>query len=172
VKATRTSEPSGHDAGASSVDVHPDVAARLGSVDQRYTAGRRAIVDTLAAAGRPLTVPEIIGDMLTDRPDSGGRGPLPQSSAYRNLTVLVDAGVVRRVNGTDDHGRFELAEELAGHHHHLLCVSCGRVDDVSAVPTLERALDDAARLAAEATGFEVTGHRIDLVGRCATCRLS
>jgi Fe2+ or Zn2+ uptake regulation protein len=160
------SDPSGDEAEASNVDVHPDVAARLGSVDQRYTSGRRAIIDTLAAAGRPLTVPEIIGD----QPESAGRGPLPQSSAYRNLTVLVDAGVVRRVNGTDDHGRFELAEELAGHHHHLLCVSCGRVDDVSAVPTLERALDDAARLAAEATGFEVTGHRIDLVGRCATCR--
>jgi Fur family ferric uptake transcriptional regulator len=170
VKDTPTRASAG-DTGGSNGDVHPDVAARLGSVDQRYTSGRRAIVATLAAAGRPLTVPEIIGDRLADDPASGaGRGPLPQSSAYRNLTVLVDAGVVRRVNGTDDHGRFELAEELAGHHHHLLCVSCGRVDDVSAVPTLERALDAAARLAAEATGFEVTGHRIDLVGRCATCR--
>lgn len=151
----------------SGTDVHRDVAARLSSVEQRYTSGRRAIVDTLAAAGRPLTVPEIIGerDEATAR-----RGALPQSSAYRNLTVLVEAGVLHRVSGTDDHGRYELAEELAGHHHHLLCVSCGRVDDVSAVPKLERALDDAARLAAEATGFEVTGHRIDLVGRCASCR--
>jgi Fe2+ or Zn2+ uptake regulation protein len=152
---------------SSGTDLHHDIAARLGSVEQRYTAGRRAIVDTLATAGRPLTVPEIIGD----RDDSpAGRAALPQSSAYRNLTVLVDAGVVHRVNSTDDHGRYELAEELAGHHHHQLCVSCGRVDDVSAVPKLERALDEAARLAAEATGFEVTGHRIDLVGRCATCR--
>jgi Fe2+ or Zn2+ uptake regulation protein len=147
-------------------DVHRDVADRLGAVDQRYTPARRAIVETLAASGRPLTVPEIIGG---DEPGSG-RGPLPQSSAYRNLAVLLDAGVVHRLSGTDDHGRYELAEELAGHHHHLLCVACGRVDDVSAVPRLERALDDAARLAAEATGFEVTGHRIDLVGRCASCR--
>jgi Fe2+ or Zn2+ uptake regulation protein len=143
------------------------VAVRLSSVDQRYTSGRRAIVDALTSAGRPLTVPEIIGDRDDAAP---GRDPLPQSSAYRNLTVLVDAGVVHRVSGTDDHGRYELAEELSGHHHHLLCESCGRVDDVSAVPQLERALDDAARLAAEATGFEVTGHRIDLVGRCASCR--
>lgn len=148
-----------------SPDVHRDVAARLSSVAQRYTAGRRAIVATLTTAGRPLTVAEII----RGRDRGGASGPLPQSSAYRNLTVLVDAGVVHRVNSTDMHGRYELAEELAGHHHHLVCVSCGRVDDVSAVATLERALDAAAKVAADATGFEVTGHRIDLVGRCGPC---
>lgn len=136
------------------------VALRLARQDQRYTRVRQALVETLAGAGRPLTIPEI----LAARPE------LPQSSAYRNVTGLIDAGVVRRVAGTDDHGRFELAEELSGHHHHLVCATCGKVDDVAPSPRLERALAEAARAAAEEQGYAVTDHRFDLVGVCPECR--
>jgi Fe2+ or Zn2+ uptake regulation protein len=44
------------------------------------------------------------------------------------------------------------------------------VADVSSSPRLEKALDQAARLAAEETGFAVTDHRIDLEGLCPDCR--
>jgi Fe2+ or Zn2+ uptake regulation protein len=144
------------------MEAHDEVAALLSAVDQRYTQNRRAIVEVLAGAGRPLTVPEIV--------ETASRGSLPVSSAYRNITVLLDAGIVHRVAGTDDHSRFELAEALIEHHHHLLCLNCGKVVDVSALPRLERALSEAADVAADETGFEVTGHRIDLVGLCADCQ--
>lgn len=144
------------------MDLHDEAALRLAAFDQRYTGGRRAIVTVLEGADRPLTVPEMIG-----RADPGS---LPMSSAYRNLTVLLEAGVVHRVVGTDDHNRFELAEDLAGHHHHVLCASCGSVADVAASPRLERALADAARVASAETGFAITGHRIDLLGECADCQ--
>ena len=142
-------------------DIHAEVKTRLAALDQRYTTGRRAIVDALTGAGGPLTVPE----MLT-----GSGTTVPQSSAYRNLTVLIDAGVVRRIPGADEFARFELAEDLSDHHHHLLCSACGAVADVAATPRLEKALAEAARVAGEESGFEVTGHRIDLLGRCASCR--
>lgn len=144
------------------MELHDEVAVRLAALEHRYTAGRRAIVNVLEWSDRPLTVPEMI-----ERVD---RGKLPVSSTYRNLTVLVEAGVVHRVAGTDDQSRFELADDLAGHHHHLLCGSCGSVADVPALPRLERALADAARTARDETGFEVTSHRIDLLGRCGACR--
>jgi Fe2+ or Zn2+ uptake regulation protein len=114
----------------------------------------------MARAGRPLTMPEL----LDSNPG------LSQSSAYRNVTALIDAGAVRRVNGAGDHGRFELAEAMSGHHHHLVCGGCGRVADVHPSPRLERALAEAARLVADEQGFEVTEHRFDLVGTCADCR--
>lgn len=142
-------------------DLHDAVALRLARLEQRYTKMRQALVETLAGAGRPLTIPEI----LAATPE------LPQSSAYRNITALIEAGVARRVTGTDDHGRFELAEELSGqHHHHLVCEQCGKVDDVAPSPRLERALAEAARAAAEEQGYAVTDHRFDLVGVCPACR--
>ena len=99
-----------------------------------------------------------------------GATGMPQSSAYRNLTVLCDAGVARRLPGLDDLGRFELAEDLAGHHHHVLCASCGSLVDFAASDRLERALAEASRQVAEETGYEITGHRLDFDGRCPRCR--
>ena len=141
------------------VAVHDEIARRLAGDDQRYTRLRRALVETLAASGRPLTIPEI----LAATPN------LPQSSAYRNVTTLMDAGVVRRVAGTDDHGRFELAEGFSGHHH-LVCATCGKVDDIRASPRLARALAEATRAAADEQGYDVIEHRFDLVGVCPDCR--
>ena len=140
--------------------VHEQVALRLAGHEQRYTPVRRALVATLAEAGRPLSIPEILASNVE----------LPQSSAYRNITSLIEAGVVRRVTGMDDHGRFELTEELAGHHHHLACGRCGKVEDVAPSARLERAMAEAARVVAEEQGYEVTGHQFDLVGVCPACR--
>ncbi len=140
--------------------LHDQVGLRLLREDQRYTRLRRALVETMAGAGRPLTIPELLGS----------NPGLTQSSAYRNITVLIDAGAVRRVAGADDLGRFELAEDLAGHHHHLVCATCGKVADVRASPRLERALAEAAQAAADEDDFDVTEHRFDLFGVCADCR--
>ena len=141
-------------------ETHDQVGLRLSRYDQRYTKLRRALVETLAEAGRPLTIPEIL------RTNPG----LTQSSAYRNITVLIDAGAARRVTGADDHGRFELAEDLSGHHHHLVCGTCGKVSDITPSPRLERALAEAGRAAADQDDFAVTDHRFDLLGVCADCR--
>lgn len=143
-----------------STDLHATAAARLREADQRYTPSRRLLVRILAAAGRPLTTVEV--------QDTGDR--LPQSSVYRNLAVLEQAGVVRRVMAGDAPVRYELAEDLTEHHHHLICTSCGSVVDVTLPPATERRLDQAVEDVAARTGFEVHSHRLDLIGRCAQCR--
>ncbi len=140
--------------------LHEQVGLRLAALDQRYTKSRRSLVEVLADTDRPMTISEILSARA-----------LPQSSAYRNLVVLGEAGVVHRVVATDDLSRFELSEALSGrHHHHLICEVCGLVADMDASPQLERALAEAARAAGESAGFEVTDHRIDLMGRCTDCR--
>jgi len=138
---------------------HDEAARRLTALDQRYTRSRRALVEALAAAGRPLTIVEVLGSAPS----------MPMSSAYRNMTVLIEAAVVRRVTGTDDHGRFELTEDLSEHHHHLVCDRCGKVADITASLPLERALSEAARLAAKESGYRVDQHRFDFLGTCPDC---
>ena len=51
---------------------------------------------------------------------------------------------MHRVVGADEFARWELAEDLTGHHHHLICASCGRVEDVPASAGLERSVAAAA----------------------------
>jgi Fe2+ or Zn2+ uptake regulation protein len=140
-------------------NVREAVATRLRSVGQRLTANREALLDTLSAAPRPLTIPEILAR----------RAGLAQSSVYRNLVVLEEAGIVHRVVGTDEFARWELAEDLTGHHHHLICASCGRVEDVPASAGLERSVAAAAAAITRTTGFHTQRHRVDLVGVCKRC---
>jgi Fur family transcriptional regulator, ferric uptake regulator len=141
-------------------DVHAFVAGRLRRLGQRYTSGRRVLVDELSRAERPLTTAELVA----------GDRRLSQSTAYRNLALLEQAGVVHKVIGGDEYGRYELAEELTGrHHHHLVCVRCGSVEDFEAPRKVERGLADAIGHLSEGTGFRAEAHRLDLLGTCANC---
>jgi Fe2+ or Zn2+ uptake regulation protein len=140
-------------------DLHRSVAARLADHEQQYTANRRAIVDALATAGGPITLPDLLA---TD-------GSLAQSSAYRSLSVLIDAGVVRRLIHVGDHAMFELDEHLTEHHHHLICQECGVVIDVTLPEGVERAIDTGFETVAAESGFSPTHHTVDLYGVCADC---
>lgn len=142
------------------VELDERIAGRLRRSGERYTSGRRSLVEGLVAAGGPVSVPEL----LTHCPG------LAQSSAYRNLAVLERAGVVHRIATGGDWGRFELAEDLTDHHHHhLICVQCGAVVDFTVSDDLEAAVDTALTRVARAHDFQVEHHRLDLVGRCRDC---
>jgi Fe2+ or Zn2+ uptake regulation protein len=140
--------------------LHDLVAARLRRIDQRYTPGRRAIIDLLADVGHPVS----IGDIADRLPQ------LPKSSAYRHLVDLQGAGLVRRVAANDEFARFELAEDLTEHHHHLLCVHCGKVVDFTPSAEFERNVTTTVDGLARAAGFEPHSHRLDVLGLCADCR--
>lgn len=137
-----------------------DVAARLRTAEQRYTGGRRRLVAVLRESEAPLTIQQILA---ADR-------ALAQSSVYRNLAILEEVGAVSRIVTHDDFARYELAEDLTGHHHHLICTACGDVSDFSLTPAVEDELDSALRKIAKRSGFDPEGHRLDLVGVCGDCR--
>jgi Fe2+ or Zn2+ uptake regulation protein len=139
-------------------DLHATVDARLRSVRQRYTRQRRSLVDALARGGTPPGVPELLSA-------SG----LPQSSVYRNLAALEQAGVVQRIVTDEEFGRYELAEDLTEHHHHLICSSCGRVEDVTIPDDLEADVDRTLDRLARRSGFAKVAHRLDLIGTCRDC---
>jgi Fur family ferric uptake transcriptional regulator len=142
-------------------DLNDEAASRLRRLDQRYTRARRALVGVLASAEAPLSIPQLLA---RDR-------ALAQSSAYRNLAVLEQAGVVHRIVGSDEFSRYELAEDLTRrHHHHLICSQCGEVQDFTAPARIENDLDRALQRVAARYGFDADHHRLDLVGTCANCR--
>lgn len=141
-------------------DLHDVVRTRLDEGRQRYTSARRRLVELLAAHGDPMTLPELLGADST----------LAQSSAYRNLAVLEQVGVVTRIVASGDYASYELAEDLTGHHHHLVCSGCGDVSDFSLAAPLEAELERVLAAAARRARYEVEHHRLDLVGRCADCR--
>lgn len=140
-------------------DLHHAVEALLRAAGQRYTPKRRDLVETLRKVGRPAATQDLVE----------GRRGMPQSSVYRNLAVLEQVAVARRVMTEEGTARYELAEDLTEHHHHLVCRICGAVEDVTIPRGLERTITRALTQVAEGAGFVGVSHRIDLVGTCRRC---
>src|SRR6202167_581455 len=120
--------PGHHEPAPATSELHELVEIHLRRIDQRYTSGRQAVVTVLASFGRPMSISDI-SDALPN---------VPRRSAYRHLSDVQLAGVVRRIAANDDFARFELAEDLTHLHHHLLCTLCGKVIDVTPSSRFER----------------------------------
>src|SRR5205814_2363608 len=120
-----------------------------------YTRNRRTLVEALDESDRPVSIPELLGE----------RRDLAQSSAYRNLAVLERAGVVRRIVTSDEFARYELAEDLTEHHHHLICSVCG-----ADAPRRRTAPTARSRMGATARYPPRTGRRSRARGPTATPR--
>lgn len=140
--------------------VHDLIEARLRHAQLRYTKGRRAIVSALLTLGRPVGIAEI---------ESVAQG-VPRSSAYRHLVDLQGVGCVRAITASGDFTHFELAEDLTEHHHHLLCLLCGTISDVTPTTAFEGALAEMVHVFARATGFAPLSHALDIVGHCRNCQ--
>ena len=142
------------------VDVDDLVASQLQAVGQRYTSNRRRLISTLLRSSKPLSINQIL-DMDPE---------LAQSSAYRNLTVLEEAGSIAKIVTSADHARYELAEEILEHHHHIICSPCGEILDFHLSDSIEETLEASFQEIADQLGFTLDTHRLDLIGTCTLCK--
>jgi Fe2+ or Zn2+ uptake regulation protein len=136
------------------------IRAKLDASEIRYTKGRRLVAKTLAEADGPLSAGEI----------SGRLGPtVPVSSIYRTLAIFTETDVVTPHLSTKGLARYELAEWLSGHHHHLVCVGCGTVEDIIVTHDDERAVETIVNSIASATSFTPSNHALEIEGTCERC---
>jgi Fur family ferric uptake transcriptional regulator len=138
-----------------STHAHPatlDLAATLERLGARMTAPRRrlaALMERWAGAFSPE-------ELASALPDVG------RATVYRTVKLLTEAGVLCRTGLPDGTPRYSV--DQPHHHHHLVCVACGRVEPFDD-PALERAVRDAGAGAGE----RLVGHRVELYYRCERC---
>ena len=84
------------------------------------------------------------------------------STVYRAVQALVDDGELDSIR--TDAGEAIYRRCSTRHHHHLVCRSCGRTEEVEG-PTVERWAD---RVAGE-HGFVDVRHTLEIFGTCAAC---
>lgn len=135
------------------------VESRLGEHKVRYTRGRRAVIDALVTSDGPRSAAELDATL----PD------FPLSSLYRTLGVLEHAGVVAPHHGSRGVTRYEIAEWLSGHHHHVVCIDCGAVEDIEIPAEDERLLDELIGGVSKSVAFDPIDHSLEIVGRCVNC---
>jgi Fur family transcriptional regulator, ferric uptake regulator len=85
------------------------------------------------------------------------------TTVYNQLRALADAGLLDTLRSPEGETLYRRCGS-EGHHHHLLCRSCGRTVEVAG-SAIERW---AEKVAAEA-GFVDVSHTIEVVGTCPAC---
>jgi Fe2+ or Zn2+ uptake regulation protein len=145
---------------APSSELHDMVMAKLASRDIRYTRGRRSVVAAIQMSSGPRTAAELHHHTARDA---------APSSLYRTLVILEECDVVRKHHGPDGTARYELAESLTGHHHHVVCVACGAIEDVTVAKRAERELLSIVESLGAQAGYRVLNHVLEVEGVCPNC---
>jgi len=127
-----------------------------GRRERKRSRQRERILELLHGTGAHPTA-----DWLYDR--LKGEFPnLSMGTVYRNLNILVEQGLINRIDFGSTFDRFDAK---VGPHYHFICEKCGAIVDLP-LPideTLNRKVD-------ESTPFTVSRHRIEFYGICDRCR--
>jgi Fur family transcriptional regulator, ferric uptake regulator len=137
------------------------VPALLAGRGLRLTTARKAVLQALLDAGEPVSVAELHARLARPR--------VNLVSVYRAVHLLSAVGVVRLADTANGTRRFELAEAFSGHHHHLICRGCGRVEDVAGCLIEAEALRALDRRVQRSRRFRIVDHDVRLFGLCGGC---
>ena len=128
----------------------------LEGAGQRFTQQRAAVYRFLVGTDSHPTADEVF---LHVRHELAG---ISLATVYKSLEALVGCGLAVKLAYADGSARYDGRTDL---HHHVRCLSCGRVSDVADhVPP-----EAVEKLTRAAEGFRVTGYLLELTGYCGDC---
>ena len=133
----------------------PDLLVALEDLGQRMTGQRVRLAHYLETKQEAFSAEQI----NTELPGVG------RATIYRTLKLLVDAGALCKTAMPDGSPRYKVDDVV--HHHHVVCTSCGKVDEFRH-PAVERMLRAMRR---EVPGV-ILGHRLEIFVTCESCQAS
>jgi Fur family transcriptional regulator, ferric uptake regulator len=123
----------------------------------KMTRQRRAVLEVITGSHDHLTPQGIYERVQKKYPAIG------LVTVYRTLEILADLNLICRVHG-ENNCRSYLMRRPNGHHHHLICISCGKVIDFTGCN-----LDELEQRLCRETGYKIEGHLLEFNGQCMRC---
>jgi Fur family transcriptional regulator, peroxide stress response regulator len=135
-----------------------DLRQSLERAGWRYTRQRSGVFSYLQAATIHPTAEQVFAAVRTEMPR------ISLATVYKALEALVDAGLAARIAHDSGAARYDARSEA---HYHLRCELTGEVRDLSLDydPHLIEKIAPQLVESLKHQGFEVTGHRLELIGR-------
>jgi len=121
----------------------------------RLTKPRQEVLKALTSF--PMSVQEIYATLQQNHIS------IDLASVYRTLELFVKMGIVYAIDLGEDKKRYELVQPQ-NHHHHIVCNSCGVIEDVK---FNETSLDKEIFRKSQ---FKVDHHHLEFFGLCANCQ--
>lgn len=135
-----------------------ELAAIIKKAGLRWTKTRDVLLDVLLSREDVFrTVEEIHEDML-----SAGLS-IDISTVYRNLEMMSKLELVHSLSNPDASAGYKVLCHQE-HHHHIRCLSCGKVKMISYCP-----LEELESIASQ-SNFTLVDHSIELLGICQECQ--
>lgn len=126
----------------------------------RSTGQRRTIASAFFNGPSHITIEELL---VRARQEDSRIG---YATVYRTLKLFTECGIASEHNFGDGPTRFELADEGDDHHHdHLICLECRSIIEFH-----DETIETQQEKIAKRLGFEVTSHKHEIYGICATCQ--
>lgn len=113
----------------------------------RLTKARSKILDILKNAQHPLSASDFVDKVKVNK-----------TTIYREFDFLIEKGLVEEVDFGDRKKRYEL-KGSSDHHHHLVCLDCKDVSNVTIEENFQIPKD-----------FKVVKHSLEFFGLCANCQ--
>lgn len=134
-----------------------DFSSLLREAGYKSTPHRLDVLEALHEKHIPLSIEELESKLST-------KG-INQSTLYRILDVLVTIGLVKQTDLRQGKAFFEIIDH-ENHHHHLVCTSCNKTEDVEVceITKLEQ------KILASSKGFKtIKDHSLEFFGLCKNC---
>ena len=132
------------------------MSTETGSPARRSTRQRAAVNEILGELEEFRTAQQLHDELRRQGKSIG------LTTVYRTLQALADTGDVDVIRTGDGEAAYRRCS--TGHHHHLVCRSCGRAVEVSG-PAVER----WANAVAAEHGFREVSHDLEIFGTCSSC---
>ncbi len=131
---------------------------QLGESGRRRTSARALVIRAALRREQPFTAQTIVSELK--------RKGVGRATVFRTLDLLVTHGALSRVHGIEQGTRCVRYTACApSHHHHLICRSCGRLEEIRA-SGLEKRIAALAR----SHGYQLLEHNLEVQGICRECR--
>lgn len=131
--------------------------ARLKSSGYKLTRARRVILEILCQDEAHLTSSEVLEKA------AAGQHPIGRASVFRTLELLTGLAIIRPTYLRPGAPNYIVMPE-SGHHAHIICPQCSRVIEID-----ECEIDGLLETLGEHNNVQITGHLLELYGKCSQC---
>ncbi len=133
-------------------DISREVLRKSG---YKATPSRLAILGIFRKTRKPMSAQEVIDTLPHDT---------DQATVYRTLKSLKEKGIIKQIDLRHNHAHYELA--ALAEHHHLICLHCGKIEDVRHCGVEEI---QSTVLRSSKHFAEIKQHALEFYGVCKSC---
>lgn len=124
-------------------------------MNRRHSIQKQMILEALRKLDHP-TAQEVLEEVRKQYPH------ISMGTVYRNLNILSDTGVLKKLSSYDSPERFDIQLHP---HYHMKCTRCGRIINID-----EDYMEEVDRKIEQSTGFSIESHSIFFKGICPSCK--